>query len=372
MYERLLAVGITTRGACSDSVRNVTGLPVRGRAPRRALRRRAVLHGRPRLLPLQPAEPDAAAQVQDRPRGLRRATARRRRSTTSASTPRCGTAGAASRSGPAAGSGSQPFLAQHHRRLHPGRGRARLVRGDRPHAAPPRRAQEPQPGAHEVRREEARHSRLPQPLVEDEVARVEAERGDELRAEVRERVASHAVPPAAACAGERAAAARARASTHWQRTNVRPQRQAGTRRVIVQLPLGDITSDQMRAVGRARRGARQRDAARHQRPEPRRALGRRGGAAGGARGAGRRSGSANADAGTIDRRRVVPGHGLLLAGDHALDGRGGAHPRPSPRRSRHGQRLRGAARRLRRSRSAAARTPAASTTSATSASPATR
>jgi sulfite reductase beta subunit-like hemoprotein len=33
MYERLLAVGITTRGACADSVRNVTACPYAGTAP---------------------------------------------------------------------------------------------------------------------------------------------------------------------------------------------------------------------------------------------------------------------------------------------------------------------------------------------------
>ena len=46
MYERLLAVDITTRGACADSVRNVTACPYAGVAPGRALRRRAVLHRR--------------------------------------------------------------------------------------------------------------------------------------------------------------------------------------------------------------------------------------------------------------------------------------------------------------------------------------
>src|SRR4030095_11570677 len=34
----------------------------------------------------------------------------------------------------------------------------------------------------------------------------------------------------------------------WRRTNVRAQRQAGHHAVVVQLPLGDITSEQMRAL----------------------------------------------------------------------------------------------------------------------------
>src|SRR5207249_8200023 len=33
LYERLLAAGITTRGACADSVRNVTACPFAGTAP---------------------------------------------------------------------------------------------------------------------------------------------------------------------------------------------------------------------------------------------------------------------------------------------------------------------------------------------------
>ena len=33
MYDRLLKVGITTRGACADSVRNVTACPYAGTAP---------------------------------------------------------------------------------------------------------------------------------------------------------------------------------------------------------------------------------------------------------------------------------------------------------------------------------------------------
>src|SRR6266581_6645330 len=33
LYERLLAAGITTRGACADSVRNVTACPYAGTAP---------------------------------------------------------------------------------------------------------------------------------------------------------------------------------------------------------------------------------------------------------------------------------------------------------------------------------------------------
>src|SRR5207248_1582712 len=46
-------------------------VPLRGHGAQRALRRLALLHRAPRVLPLQPAQPDPAAQVQDRDRRLR-------------------------------------------------------------------------------------------------------------------------------------------------------------------------------------------------------------------------------------------------------------------------------------------------------------
>jgi sulfite reductase (NADPH) hemoprotein beta-component len=80
---------------------------------------------------------------------------------------------------------------------------------------------------------------------------VEAERGDELRAEVREALALHVDPAAAAVP---AAPVPARPGFGpWKTTNVRPQRRAGRVAVLVQLPLGDVTSEQMRALGRIAR-----------------------------------------------------------------------------------------------------------------------
>jgi sulfite reductase beta subunit-like hemoprotein len=87
--------------------------------------------------------------------------------------------------------------------------------------------------------------------IEAEVERVAAERGAELREEVREAVAAYrdAPPPA-----PRAAAGKASAETeHWMRTNTHPQKQPGYRAVVVQLPIGDMTSDQMRALARLSR-----------------------------------------------------------------------------------------------------------------------
>jgi sulfite reductase beta subunit-like hemoprotein len=87
--------------------------------------------------------------------------------------------------------------------------------------------------------------------VEAEVRRVEAERGGELRAEVREVVAGYRVPPPPDT--RRTVTTPREGYAHWYRSNTRPQRQPGYRTALVQLPLGDITSDQMRAVARLAR-----------------------------------------------------------------------------------------------------------------------
>jgi sulfite reductase (NADPH) hemoprotein beta-component len=87
--------------------------------------------------------------------------------------------------------------------------------------------------------------------VRDEVARVDAERGEELRAEVRETIALHREPaPAAAPAASVPAQP---GFAEWASTNVRPQRQTGYRAVLVQLPLGDVTSEQMRGLANVAR-----------------------------------------------------------------------------------------------------------------------
>src|SRR5262249_35686709 len=84
--------------------------------------------------------------------------------------------------------------------------------------------------------------------VEAEVARVAAERGDALRREVREAVAAYVAPGPRGAAG--AAAPPRPTFAAWQATNTRPQRQAGFRAALVQIPLGDLTSAQMRATAR--------------------------------------------------------------------------------------------------------------------------
>jgi len=80
-------------------------------------------------------------------------------------------------------------------------------------------------------------------------AQVEAEQGAALRAELNEIVAGFkmAAPrhaPSALPAGGDATFA------HWLRTNIFAQKQAGYYGATVQLPLGDVTSAQFRAIGR--------------------------------------------------------------------------------------------------------------------------
>ena len=81
---RLAEAGLTTREACGNSVRNITGCPYAGRRRRRAVRRHAVRRGDDALPAAASAQLVAAAQVQDRLRGLRRRSRRDRASTTSA------------------------------------------------------------------------------------------------------------------------------------------------------------------------------------------------------------------------------------------------------------------------------------------------
>src|SRR5262249_2434547 len=87
--------------------------------------------------------------------------------------------------------------------------------------------------------------------IEAEVGRVAAERGEELRGQVREVVASYSLP--APPDTRRATVEALPDFAHWRRTNTRPHRQPGYRAAIVQLPLGDVSSDQMRALARMAR-----------------------------------------------------------------------------------------------------------------------
>jgi sulfite reductase beta subunit-like hemoprotein len=243
LYERLLAVGITTRGACADSVRNVTACPYAGVAPSEpfdvapyclAIHEYFLFNPLNLTLPrkfkiaVEGCEHDCAqapindiglyAKTQDGARGF------------------SVWAGG--------GLGSQPFLARPLRDFIPAEDVLvwceAIVRVQHRHGE-------------RKNRNKARMKYVVQKMglerfravVEAEVARVTAERGAELRRDVDEVV--RAVAPLAPAA-ETAPLPALPGFDHWARTNTRPQRQAGFRTAIVQLPLGDVTSPQMRAL----------------------------------------------------------------------------------------------------------------------------
>jgi sulfite reductase beta subunit-like hemoprotein len=249
LYERLLAVGITTRGACADSVRNVTACPYAGTAPTEPFDVTPyclAIHDYFLFNPLNLTLPRkfkiavegcvhdcAQAPVNDI--GLYAKV-------------RDGARGFALHAG--GGLGAQPFLAKP---LHDFVPAEELLVWCEAIVRIQHRFGE------RKNRNKARMKYLVQRMglakfratVEAEVVRVAAERGAQLRAQVRETVAAHRAP--AAPEPRRAAAAPLPEFAHWQRTNTRAQKQPGYRAAVVQVALGDVTSDQMRAVARLAR-----------------------------------------------------------------------------------------------------------------------
>lgn len=244
MYERLLAVDITTRGACSDAVRNVTGCPYAGISPDEpfdvtpyyfAIHEYFLFNPLNLTLPRKfkiavEGCPEDCAQCPINDIGVYAKV-------------RDGRQGFSVWA--AGGLGAQPFLAVQvaefvpaddvlvwceaivrvHHRLgeRKNRSRARLKYVAKKQGAEKFRA-----------------------TVEAEAARVDAERGAALRSEVRTFVAEYAIAPVTNPAPE--AVAPGPGYERWKTTNTRPQRQPGHRAALVQLPLGDITADQMREV----------------------------------------------------------------------------------------------------------------------------
>ena len=248
LYERLLAVDITTRGACADSVRNVTGCPYAGTTAEEAFDVAPyvqAVHDYFLFNPLNLTLPRkfkiavegcaldcAQAPVNDIGLYAKEQGGERGFSVIAGG-----------------GLGAQPFLAKPIRDFIPADDTLvwceAIVRiqhryGERKN------------------RHKARMKYLVQKLgldkfraaIEAEAARVETERGEALRAQVRETVAGWVVPEAAP---SRPATAAGPGFEHWQATNTCAQRQPGFRAAIVQLPLGDITSEQMRAVAQLAR-----------------------------------------------------------------------------------------------------------------------
>ena len=278
MYERLLAVDITTRGACADSVRNVTGCPYAGVHPDEpfdvapyvlAVHDYFLFNPLNLTLPRKfkiavEGCPEDCAQVPVNDIGLYASAARRgarvrglgRRRPRRAALPR-----------------------QADRRLRPGRRPPRLVRGDRAGAASPRRAQEPQPRAHEVRGEEDGPREAS---------------GSSSRSEVRGSTPSAAPSCARRCAttsrGTRPRDCQLlrktarRSGRRLRRTGGAPTSARSGRTAIGRSSCSCrwATSRRSRCAPSptSSRDARQRDAARHQRPEPRPAVDPRAGAAG--------------------------------------------------------------------------------------------
>jgi len=251
LYERLLAVDITTRGACSDSVRNVTACPYAGVAPDEPFDVAPyclAVHDYFLFNPLNLTLPrkfkialdgcsEDCAQAPVNDIGVY-------------AKMRDGTRGFSVYAG--GGLGAQPFLAQYITDFIPADDLLvwceAIVRVQHRHGERKNRSRARMKyvvkkiGIDGFRR-----------LIEEEVRRVDTERGDELRAEVREHVGAYAVPrPVGADALPQPVAPQP-GFDHWRRTNVRPQRQEGFSTALVQLPLGDITSEQMRSMARLTR-----------------------------------------------------------------------------------------------------------------------
>jgi sulfite reductase beta subunit-like hemoprotein len=243
MYELLSGAGITTRGACADSVRNVTACPWAGTTaeePFDVTPYCLAIHEYFLFNPLNLTLPrkfkiavegcaQDCAQCPVNDIGLY---AKRRGDRLGFSVWAGG------------GLGSQPFLAKLVREFVPAEDTLvwceAIVRIQHRHGE-------------RKNRNKARMKYVVQKMglerfraaVEAEAARVDAERGGELRAEVREAVAGFALPePARAPAPVAPDPSFAR----WARTAARPQRQPGRYAVLVQLPLGDVTTDQLRAL----------------------------------------------------------------------------------------------------------------------------
>jgi sulfite reductase beta subunit-like hemoprotein len=243
MYDRLLAVDITTRGACADTVRNVTACPYAGVSPDEPFDVSPYLLAIHEYFLFNPLNltlprkfkiavegcPLDCAQVPVNDIGLYAKVAGGKRGFTVYA---------------GGGLGSQPYLSQFLTDFIPADDVLvwceAIVRIQHRHGERKNRSRARM--KYVVKRMGLDKFRQ---AVRDEVARVEAERGNELRAEVGEFVATYVEPkPVAPVAPGRTDPGFAR----WSGTNVRPQKQAGYRTALVQLPLGDLTSDQLRAL----------------------------------------------------------------------------------------------------------------------------
>lgn len=248
MYARLEAVGITTRGACADSVRNVTACPFAGTSPHEPFDVTPyvqAIHDAFLFSPLNLTLPRKfkigvegcpldCAQAAINDIGLYAAE-------------QGGTRGFSVWAG--GGLGAAPFLAVRVADFVPAQDVLvwceAIVRVH--HRAGERK------NRHKARLKFVARKLGPDAfadLVRAEVAKVESERGDDLRSDVMEAVAAYRVAPPSAKAIPGAARPGFDA---WVRTNAAPQRDAAFASVTVTLPLGDVDSDQFRAIARLAR-----------------------------------------------------------------------------------------------------------------------
>lgn len=245
MYERLHAVGISTRGACSDSVRNITGCIHAGTLPGEpfdvtpyvfALNDYFVFHPLNLTLPRKfkigfasCAEDCIQAPIND-----------------IAFFPkiRDGKPGFAVQAG--GGLGSQPFLAKPVLDFVPAEDALIIAEAilRLQHRLGERKNRKKARMKYVVQR-----LGLPKFIAEINrlVAQIDGSEGAALRDELRELVAEYRAEqplhPGSPLAGGGDDAYR-----HWLRTNTYAQKQEGYFGCMVQLPLGDITSDQLRAI----------------------------------------------------------------------------------------------------------------------------
>jgi sulfite reductase beta subunit-like hemoprotein len=249
IYERLLEVGITTRGACADSVRNVTACPFAGTAPDEPFDVSPYTTAVHEYFLFNPLNLTLPRKFKIAVEGCSRDCAQAPVNDVGLyAKERGGERGFAVHAG--GGLGAQPFLAKPIRDFIPARDVLvwceAIVRVQHRHGE-------------RKNRNKARMKYVVQKMglekfkatVEAEVARVDKERGAELRAEVDEAIALHRAP--AAPDTRRAATAPLPEFAHWARTNAKAQRQPGYKAAVVKLPLGDVTTDEMRALARLAR-----------------------------------------------------------------------------------------------------------------------
>lgn len=244
MYERLHEVGITCRGACADSVRNVTACPYAGVAPSEPFDISPYMLAVHDYFLFNPLNLTLPRKFKIAVEGCEHDCAQCPINDIGAyAKVRDGKPGFSLWAG--GGLGAQPFLAKPLADFIPAEDlliwceavvRVQHRYGERKNRTRARMK-------YVVQKMKLDGFRK---VCEDEVARVTADCGAELRQDIREMVAAYRAPVPAKSLP--APVAEMPGFAHWKRTNAKPERQAGFRSAVVQLPLGDATTDQMRAL----------------------------------------------------------------------------------------------------------------------------